>query len=116
VVPLCWVGVDLAGLRLTTILRRGAFATFVYGDCVAVTRGCAPLGIESVRMCRAHVPVPPLAGRTVRRGVASGGRGGALVLVGDRRDIRVFARGGLGHRSIAALAGLDDPARQTGPG
>jgi len=93
--PLYWVWTRFGGEPLTQINRSGAFVTFTYGNCRAAGRGCAPpLQIQVVRMCRATVRVAPLRRLHTRRGVTAGSRGGAIVLLTGRQEIRVFATGG----------------------
>lgn len=125
--PLYWVGTSFRGERLTQINRSGAFASFTYGSCRAEGQGCAPpLQIQVVRMCRATVRVAPLRSRHIRRGVTTGSRGGGIVLLTGREEIRVFgAGGGIGRDAIRHLQRVTDqpipqrtgtPLPQTLPG
>jgi len=103
--PLYWVGTTFGGEPLTQINRSGAFVGFTYGSCRAETQGCAPpLQIQIVRMCRATIRVAPFSRRHIRRGVTAGSRGGAIVLLTGRQEIRVFgAGGGIGRDAIRRL-------------
>lgn len=107
--PIMWVGERFAGLPLTAIHRGPGTVTFAYGACPigSSAQGCRlPLQIQTSRMCRirdGRASTPPLVDRRTVRGVLSGSRGGGLVLLSGRQEIRVFASGGLGGFALDAL-------------
>ena len=124
--PLYWVGESFEGLPLTRIGLSELGGGFTYGSCEPPSDegGCAPpLQIQTARMCPPTIPSAPLTGRRTLRGVPAGYRGGGLVLLSRRVEVRIFsADPGLALRAGAALhspnpdvsgaAGPDEPLPQ----
>lgn len=119
--PLFWVGQSFEGLPLTAIVGSRNGAGFVYGACEPPPGGeggCAPpLQIQTVRMCPPAIRARPLSQRRVLRGVATGSRGGAVVLLIRGVEVRVFADAGRARRAIATMGAINPGAPgAVGPG
>jgi hypothetical protein len=94
---------------VTQITRRTPFFSVIYGSCEAGDdQGCSPpLVVQTVHMCRATVRVAPLRAVRQRRGVRSGLRGGGVVLMTGRQEVRPIGRPALVRQAVAQLSGLN---------
>lgn len=123
--PVYWVGESFEGLDLNVIQRDQSttrlpgtpaigtdMMSVIYGSCPSSP--CPrPVQVQTWRACAAPqgVGVTPLAGRTQRRGVPSGYRGGGLVLFTGDVAVTIWAEKELEARTVEALVranGADD--------
>jgi Tol biopolymer transport system component len=123
--PLYWLGPTWRGRRLTGIdastVNAGS-TYFFYGDCRTSGRGCAQVQYQITDVCRApppnvRGPLPGIAVTRARiRGAPAFNLGFQWEVYTGRVMIRVFATGRAGRQVIAALRGLNPPAKNLRPG
>jgi hypothetical protein len=95
----------VAGLTLLRAAAGPGRVTFAYGTCVASGDCRARLTVSTVPTCSAPAggAVARLGAPRMRRGVPSGTRGGALVLLTGRQEIRVRGDAAAVARAVALL-------------
>jgi hypothetical protein len=119
--PLHWVGDSFQGLPLTSVSRRPAFTTLIYGSCdpAGNDTGCAPpLQVTTSSICANNalvLDIRPLA-TFQARGLAVSDYGyGQLALDTAATRVTIGADEALGRRALAALRPITGPGRLAAP-